>query len=210
MALVAHFTDGLLLGLGLFVAPGTKDTLVLRLGLAGGPLWRAVAICVAADAIQIVLGMSGLAAAFSRHPAALSLLLLAGGAYLLWFAGCRLRAACQGLSAQAAQHVAADQGEALRSVARLGFLNPYSWLDTVVLIGPLALARPLAGQPWFALGAMAASLAWFVVLALASARLGGAFQRAWTWRALDLGVTVIVSILAVDIFMDLARRHWTG
>ena len=78
------------------------------------------------------------------------------------------------------------------------------------LIGPLALARPLAGQPWFALGAMAASLAWFVVLALASARLGGAFQRAWTWRALDLGVTVIVSILAVDIFMDLARRHWTG
>lgn len=106
--------------------------------------------------------------------------------------------------------MAADQGEALRSVARLGFLNPYSWLDTVVLIGPLALARPLAGQPWFALGAMAASLAWFVVLALASARLGGAFQRAWTWRALDLGVTVIVSILAVDIFMDLARRHWTG
>lgn len=202
----ADFAEGLLLGLGLFAAPGPKDSYLLRLGLAGGPVLRAVCICVAADAVLIVLGMAGLALAFERHPMAQWLLLFAAGLYLLWFGGCRLRASVLGLSEQDAQRAALDASQGSHEIIRLSLLNPHAWLDTVFLIGPLALSRPQSGQAFFALGAMLASLAWFTLLALGSARLGRLFQRAWSWRALDLGVALVAGGLAVGILFELGRR----
>lgn len=40
----ALYIEGLLLGIGLFAAPGPKDTLVIRQGVGRGPIWGVVAI----------------------------------------------------------------------------------------------------------------------------------------------------------------------
>lgn len=54
----ALYLEGLLLGIGLFAAPGPKDTLVIRQGVSRGPIWGVVAICVLADILLIALGIS--------------------------------------------------------------------------------------------------------------------------------------------------------
>lgn len=85
-----YFIEGLLLGIGLFVAPGPKDTLVIRQAVGRGPLWGVVAICVLADILLIVFGISGLGSLLARRPEIMAFLLLSGAAYLLWFGTQRL------------------------------------------------------------------------------------------------------------------------
>lgn len=86
-----YFIEGLVLGLGLFVAPGPKDTLVIRQAVSGGPLWILVAICVLADILLIAFGVTGLGSLLGSRPEVMALLLLSGAIYLLWFGAQRLR-----------------------------------------------------------------------------------------------------------------------
>ncbi|KAF2410016.1 arginine exporter protein ArgO [Pseudomonas antarctica] len=79
----ALYLEGLLLGIGLFAAPGPKDTLVIRQGVGRGPIWWVVAICVLADILLIAIGVTGLGSVLESWPAVMALLLLSGAAYLL-------------------------------------------------------------------------------------------------------------------------------
>lgn len=94
----ALYLEGLLLGIGLFAAPGPKDTLVIRQGVGRGPIWWVVAICVLADILLIAIGVTGLGAVLKSWPAVMAILLVTGAAYLLWFGGQRLLACIRNLS----------------------------------------------------------------------------------------------------------------
>jgi len=182
----ALYLEGLLLGIGLFAAPGPKDTLVIRQGVGRGPIWGVVAICVLADIFLIAFGVTGLGSLLGSRPEVMALLLLSGAAYLLWFGGQRLLACIRDQSMPDAQGGNSQRG-LLRSAVILGFANPYAWLDTVVLIGSIGATKPAGQQALFATGAMTASLVWFVVLALCCQRLTVLFRKPAVWRWLDAG-----------------------
>ncbi|WP_315138653.1 LysE family transporter [Achromobacter marplatensis] len=196
------YFEGLLLGIGLFAAPGPKDTLVIRQGVSRGPVWGVVAICVLADIVLIALGVSGLGSVLSSRPGLVSLMLLGGALYLLWFGGQRLLACIRDQSMPAALHAGGRTPGLLRNAFMLGFANPYAWLDTVVLIGSIGAAKPLDQQTFFASGAMTASLLWFVVLALCSQRLTVLFRSHQVWRLLDAGVALLMVYLAYMLVGD--------
>ncbi|KAB0563511.1 lysine transporter LysE [Pseudomonas palleroniana] len=209
----ALYLEGLLLGIGLFAAPGPKDTLVIRQGVSRGPVWGVVAICVLADILLIALGITGLGSLLQSRPALVVLLLLCGAAYLLWFGGQRLLAC---LRDQSMPNTQGDhsQGGLLGTAVVLGFANPYAWLDTVVLIGSIGAAKPTNQQAFFAMGAMTASLLWFVLLALGCQRLTKLFRAPVVWRWLDAGVAVLMVYLAamlvsdsLDIFQVMLEGH---
>ncbi|XMB49869.1 LysE family transporter [Pseudomonas fluorescens] len=197
----ALYLEGLLLGIGLFAAPGPKDTLVIRQGVGRGPIWGVVAICVLADIFLIAFGVTGLGSLLGRRPEVMALLLLSGAAYLLWFGGQRLLACIRDQSMPDAQGGNSQRG-LLRSAVILGFANPYAWLDTVVLIGSIGATKPAGQQALFATGAMTASLVWFVVLALCCQRLTVLFRKPAVWRWLDAGVAVLMVYLAVMLVTD--------
>lgn len=136
----ALYVEGLLLGIGLFAAPGPKDTLVIRQGVSRGPLWGVVAICVLADVLLIAFGISGLGSLLARRPEIMAFFLLSGAAYLLWFGTQRLRACIRNQSMPDTQGGNSQRG-LLRTAIVLGFANPYAWLDTVVLIGSIGAER---------------------------------------------------------------------
>lgn len=203
------FSEGLLLGLALFAAPGPKDTLVIRQGVATGPLLGVVVICVLADALLIGLGVAGLGTLLDSHPAATSAMVVGGAAYLLWFGSQRLVACLRNrsmptLSAEGPH----AEPRLLRTAALLSLANPYAWLDTVVLIGSIAAAKPIAQQPAFSAGAMLASLAWFVCLAIGSRRLAGLFRSATAWRWLDAGTAVMMVYLTWDLLHGSPALAW--
>lgn len=195
------YIEGLLLGIGLFAAPGPKDTLVIRQGVGRGPIWGVVAICVMADIFLIAFGVTGLGSLLGSRPEVMALLLLSGAAYLLWFGGQRLLACIRDQSMPDAQGGNSQRG-LLRSAVILGFANPYAWLDTVVLIGSIGATKPAGQQALFATGAMTASLVWFVVLALCCQRLTVLFRKPAVWRWLDAGVAVLMVYLAVMLIND--------
>jgi len=197
----ALYLEGLLLGIGLFAAPGPKDTLVIRQGVGRGPIWGVVAICVMADIFLIAFGVTGLGSLLGSRPEVMALLLLSGAAYLLWFGGQRLLACIRDQSMPDAQGGNSQRG-LLRSAVILGFANPYAWLDTVVLIGSIGATKPAGQQALFATGAMTASLVWFVVLALCCQRLTVLFRKPAVWRWLDAGVAVLMVYLAVMLIND--------
>ena len=197
----AFYIEGLLLGIGLFAAPGPKDTLVIRQGVGRGPIWGVVAICVMADIFLIAFGVTGLGSLLGSRPEVMALLLLSGAAYLLWFGGQRLLACIRDQSMPDAQGGNSQRG-LLRSAVILGFANPYAWLDTVVLIGSIGATKPAGQQALFATGAMTASLVWFVVLALCCQRLTVLFRKPAVWRWLDAGVAVLMVYLAVTLITD--------
>lgn len=197
----ALYLEGLLLGIGLFAAPGPKDTLVIRQGVGRGPIWGVVAICVLADIFLIAFGVTGLGSLLGSRPEVMALLLLSGAAYLLWFGGQRLLACIRDQSMPDAQGGNSQRG-LLRSAVILGFANPYAWLDTVVLIGSIGATKPAGQQALFATGAMTASLVWFVVLALCCQRLTVLFRKPAVWRWLDAGVAVLMVYLAVMLVTD--------
>ncbi|WP_232910319.1 LysE/ArgO family amino acid transporter [Pseudomonas paralactis] len=189
------------MGIGLFAAPGPKDTLVIRQGVGRGPIWGVVAICVLADIFLIAFGVTGLGSLLGSRPEVMALLLLSGAAYLLWFGGQRLLACIRDQSMPDAQGGNSQRG-LLRSAVILGFANPYAWLDTVVLIGSIGATKPAGQQALFATGAMTASLVWFVVLALCCQRLTVLFRKPAVWRWLDAGVAVLMVYLAVMLIND--------
>ncbi|MCK3854277.1 LysE family transporter [Pseudomonas sp. W2Jun17] len=197
----ALYIEGLLLGIGLFAAPGPKDTLVIRQGVGRGPIWGVVAICVLADIFLIAFGVTGLGSLLGSRPEVMALLLLSGAAYLLWFGGQRLLACIRDQSMPDAQGGNSQRG-LLRSAVILGFANPNAWLDTVVLIGSIGATKPAGQQALFATGAMTASLVWFVVLALCCQRLTVLFRKPAVWRWLDAGVAVLMVYLAVMLITD--------
>lgn len=198
----AFYLEGLLLGIGLFAAPGPKDTLVIRQGVSRSPVWGVVAVCVLADIILIALGVMGLGSLLGREPGFVAFLLLSGAAYLLWFGWQRLLACLRNQSMPDTRSNLTSQRGLLRTAVILGFANPYAWLDTVVLIGSIGAAKPVSQQALFASGAMTASLVWFVVLALGCQRLTGLFRSAKVWRLLDAGVVILMVYLAGMLIAD--------
>ena len=198
----AFYLEGLLLGIGLFAAPGPKDTLVIRQGVSRSPVWGVVAVCVFADIILIALGVMGLGSLLGREPGFVAFLLLSGAAYLLWFGWQRLLACLRNQSMPDTRSNLTSQRGLLRTAVILGFANPYAWLDTVVLIGSIGAVKPVSQQAFFAVGAMTASLVWFVVLALGCQRLTGLFRSAKVWRLLDAGVVILMVYLAGMLIAD--------
>lgn len=201
----AFYLEGLLLGIGLFAAPGPKDTLVIRQGVSRSPVWGVVAVCVFADIILIALGVMGLGSLLGTKPGLVAFLLLSGAAYLLWFGWQRLLACLRNQSMPDTRSNPTSQRGLLRTAVILGFANPYAWLDTVVLIGSIGAVKPVSQQAFFAVGAMTASLVWFVVLALGCQRLTGLFRSAKVWRLLDAGVVILMVYLAGMLIADFHR-----
>jgi L-lysine exporter family protein LysE/ArgO len=200
---IAPFAHGLALGLGMFVCPGPKDVTILR--EAATPHARSAAlvgIAVVSDALLIWLGIAGAAATFERFPGLRTAALWLGVGLMLLHAA---RAAARALGAGAAASLTpAAGGTGLPAVALVSLANPAAWLDTVIVIGGIGAALPLAQQWPFAGGAVLASMVWFVML-VGAARLAGRWlASARTWRRLDAAVAVTMAGMAAATAIGVA------
>ncbi|NYI91258.1 L-lysine exporter family protein LysE/ArgO [Amycolatopsis endophytica] len=190
-------------GLSLIVAIGAQNAFVLRQGARRHAVAAVIVICAASDAVLIALGVAGLGAAVTAWPAALTVVGLAGGGFLICYgvlAGRRaLRPVGHGLTT--AGSTAASPGTAVLTCLAMTWLNPHVYLDTVLLVGSVAAER--GGLRWvFGLGAMAASLAWFTSLGYGARLLSGVLSRPGAWRVLD--ALVAATMLAMGTML-LAR-----
>ncbi|GAB3108541.1 LysE/ArgO family amino acid transporter [Streptomyces calidiresistens] len=188
-------------GLSLIVAIGAQNAFVLRQGVRRQAVFPVVVLCAVSDALLIALGVAGLGTLITAWPAAMTVVGLAGGAFLV---GYGLLAARRALRPGPGRGLTTD-GAATGSVRTavltclaLTWLNPHVYLDTVLLLGSVAADRgPLR---WvFGVGAMVASAVWFVGLGYGARLLGGVLSRPGTWRVVDGVIAVIMFALGISL-----------
>ncbi|MDN5692489.1 MAG: L-lysine exporter [Micrococcaceae bacterium] len=189
---------GLLTGLALIVAIGAQNAFVLRQGVRREHVGAVVLVCMASDAVLILVGTAGVGALVQAVPWLLEVLRWGGALYLLWFAVSSLRAALrpQGLVAEQAPRTA---GSVIATTLALTWLNPHVYLDTVVLLGSLANQYGPDARWVFAAGAVAASVLWFTALGYGARLLARVLADPKAWRLVDVVIAVVMAVLAVRL-----------
>ncbi|RQT36200.1 LysE/ArgO family amino acid transporter [Burkholderia contaminans] len=200
------FIEGLLLGAGLFTSVGPKDAFVIKRSISSPHLLSIAVVCAGSDALLIMLGAQGLSSLLSRHPGVVSAALWAGIAYLAGYGLLALRSA---IRRRQPGHVDGPRtgseptrARTVLATAAVSLLSPYAWIDTVLLLGTVIVSHTPAARAPFAIGAMTASLAWFLMLAYGARACRAWFARTLAWRVLDCFVAVMMLGFAVRFAID--------
>jgi L-lysine exporter family protein LysE/ArgO len=168
-------------GLSLIVAIGAQNAFVLRQGIRRDGVFAVVSICALSDAVLILLGVGGVGSLVAAWPAALTVVGLVGGAFLLAYGALAARRVLRpsGMSV-----MGTPARRVVLTCLALTWLNPHVYLDTVLLLGSVAVSR--GDLRWaFAGGAALGSLCWFAALGFGARLLTGFFARPSSWRLLD-------------------------
>ena len=184
---------GLATGLALIVAIGAQNAFVLRQGLARDHVTPVVTVCALSDVALILAGVAGIGTVVEQAPQALAVVRWLGVAFLSWYGvATLLRARRLDVLEGGAGRRLSRRSAALGALA-LTWLNPHVYVDTVLLLGSVASTHGPTGRWWFAVGACAASLAWFTGLGYGARLLSGVLARPRAWQVLDvlIGLTML-------------------
>ncbi|WDD96008.1 LysE family transporter [Burkholderia sp. FERM BP-3421] len=203
------FAEGFLLGLGLLIALGPKDTFTIRNSLDGRHAPMLMAIGAAVDALLITLGVIGLGAAFAGgHRLHVTGMMLTSG-YLLYFSFHAFRSAYvgfeDGLDELAHETALDSRWQVVKQALSHALLTPYAWFDTVLVVGAFSTIHAGVAKVLFAGGAMAASVVWFGLLTLGAKVTAPLLRSRGTWRKLDGAVGVAMLLLMLRL---LAAYPW--
>jgi L-lysine exporter family protein LysE/ArgO len=185
----------LLLGFGtmmtLIVAIGAQNAFVLRQGLRRQAVVRVVAVCALSDAILVAVGVAGFGVIVKKFPQAITVAAVAGGIFLLGYGFLAARRAFRPSALDAGTET--SRRPVLTALA-LTWLNPHVYLDTLVLLGSIA-----AGRWLFGVGAVTASITWFVALGFGARLLSPLFAKPRAWRVLDGLIAAVMITLGVTL-----------
>ena len=185
-------------GLSLIVAIGAQNAFVLRQGIRRDAVLVVVAICAASDAVLIALGVAGVGSVVHAQPVALTVVGLAGGAFLVCYGVLALRRVFRPAAMTAADVPGDSRRRAVLTCLTMTWLNPHVYLDTVLLLGSVAATH--GALRWdFGAGAVIASVCWFAALGFGARLLRGFFARPSSWRVLDGLVAATMITLGVTL-----------
>jgi len=190
------FASGFATSAALIIAIGAQNAFVLRQGLARQHVLPVVLVCALSDALLIGLGIAGLGTLVRQAPALLEAVRWGGAAFLVAYGLMAARRALSAGALQAGGRATTQLRTALAACLAFTYLNPHTWLDTVVLVGSLGAQRP-PGENWvFGGGAAAASAAWFFTLGFGARLLAPVFARPRAWQVLDAAIALVMWTLA--------------
>lgn len=195
LALLAGFG----LSASLIVAIGAQNLFVLRQGLQRRHVGPIVLFCSAADALLILLGTAGASVMLAAIPGLALVLSIGGALFLAWYGLTALRRMARGETLDVTGTAPVSLHKALIATAGFTFLNPHVYLDTVVLMGAAASARPADLRPAFAIGAISASFCWFTAIGYGARLLRPIFARPQAWRILDAMIGLTMLSLAASL-----------
>jgi L-lysine exporter family protein LysE/ArgO len=191
-------TAGFGTGLSLIVAIGAQNAFVLRQGIRRDAVLAVVAICAASDAVLIALGVAGVGSVVHAQPMVLTVVGLAGGAFLVCYGVLALRRVFRPAAMTAAGAPGDSRRRAVLTCLTMTWLNPHVYLDTVLLLGSVAATH--GALRWdFGAGAVIASVCWFAALGFGARLLRGFFARPSSWRVLDGLVAATMITLGVTL-----------
>lgn len=192
--------SGFTTGAGLIACIGSQNAFVLRQGLLRRHVGAVALVCIVSDALLILAGVSGLGFMVGQYPVLLEVVRYAGSLFLGMNAFVAARRAWEGKSML---NPARDGTTTLSQIIVISlsytWLNPHVYLDTVFLLGSLSVNYPGMGKWQFGIGAMLASIVWFISISYGAKVLLPLFRSEKAWRILDLFVALLMSYFCIAL-----------
>lgn len=191
------------LGISLILPIGAQNTFVLRQGLMRSHVLPVLLTCAVSDAILITLGVFGFETIANLLPSISVVMRWAGAIFLFLYGMMSFRSAWRG-----GQRMIVDGREkqplagVLLTCFALTWLNPHVYLDTVALIGAVALNYRDALWMFWA-GAVTASFVFFFALGYGARILAPLFKRPSAWRILDIVIGLVMWSIALGLLRSL-------
>lgn len=198
-------------GISLIAAIGAQNAFVLRQGLRREHVLAVASFCSVADLVLVTAAIGGVGAVMARAPGLLTAARVLGIVYLIGYGALALRRASRpdALVAGPDRRTPAPLRVVLSTAAAMTLLNPHLYLD-VLMLGSIANAHPGDGRWIFGAGVVVASVTWFFSLACGATRLARVFARPAAWRVLDLGVAVVMVVIATTLAAGFVPAFTTG
>lgn len=201
MSIIA-FLKGFGVGFGLIAAIGAQNAYVLTRGICRNHHWAVALIGSLIDALLIAAGIFGMGKLIQQFPHLLTAIAIGGASFLFIYGGLSFKRMF------APGHLRSHDNKvslktAILAMLALSFLNPHVYLDTVVLLGSVAVQEIPSNRIIFAAGAITASCVWFFSLALTGQWLQPWFKKPATWCLLDFIIGVIMWAIALTLVMRL-------
>ena len=187
--------DGFLLGGSLIVAIGAQNAFVIRQGLLARYIVWICLFCALSDTVLIWVGVFGLSALARLMPLFVPVMTYGGAAFLCYFGISALRRALKPVTVFLEEADTQSLKAALLICTGFTFLNPHVYLDTVILVGSVANARPADERSAFAFGASFASFIWFFGIGLGAMLLKPWLDLPRIWQWIDSLIALIMFLL---------------
>ncbi len=133
------FFAGFGLGLSLILAIGAQNDFVLRAGLLRRYVFIVCLTCSVSDALLIYLGVSGFGRFVQSAPIVIDAMRYGGAIFLFLYGAKSLYSAWRGGTGLNAEGEFSTLPAAVLTCLALTWLNPHVYLDTVVLLGSIAV-----------------------------------------------------------------------
>ncbi len=196
------FFKGMGVGAGLIIAIGAQNAFVLSQGIRRQHVFWVPMVCSLCDICLIAIGIAGVGSLVSKNPMLVSITSFGGAAFLFWNGLGAFKSAWKQHSLTRTQSLPETLSRTLATTLALTLLNPHVYLDTVVLIGSIALQFKTSHRIWFGAGAATASMIWFFSLSLGGRLLAPVFASPLSWKILDTVVGVTMWSIAVSLIFN--------
>ena len=194
------YLKGFIVTFSLIVAIGAQNAYVLKLGLLKQYVLMAVLMCITFDFILISAGVFGLGYFIHGNQLLINGIAIFGIIFLCFYAIISFRSAFKNASLQVDGTVKTNPLKQVVSLILVfTFLNPHTYLDTILLIGGIGANIQNDLKIYFLLGAVSASTIWFFSLGFGASLLIPLFKKPVTWKILDISIGILMLFFAYSL-----------
>ena len=199
------YLKGFIVTFSLIVAIGAQNAYVLKLGLLKQYVALAVFLCILFDTILITAGVYGLCFFVQGNQLLINIIAVIGILFLTFYSFLSFKSAFKNESLEIdGKNKTNPLKQVITMLLVFTFLNPHTYLDTVLLIGGIGANIQNDLKLYFLLGAISASTTWFVLLGFGARLLIPLFKKPITWKILDISIGFIMLIIAYTL-IDLIK-----
>ena len=199
------YLKGFVVTISLIMAIGAQNAYILKLGLLKQYVLMAVLMCITFDFILISAGVFGLGYFIQGNQLLINGIAIFGIIFLCFYAIISFRSAFKNASLQVDGTVKTNPLKQVVSLILVfTFLNPHTYLDTILLIGGIGANIQNDLKIYFLLGAISGSASWFILLGFGARLLIPLFKKPITWKILDILIGIIMLIIAYTL-IDLIK-----
>jgi len=194
------YLKGFIVTISLIVAIGAQNAYVLKLGLLKQYVLLAVSLCILFDFILISAGVFGLGFFIQGNQFLINIIAIVGIVFLCVYAILSFKSAFKNESLQIDGVVKTNPlKQVISLILVFTFLNPHTYLDTVLLIGGIGANIKNEFKIYFLLGAVSASAIWFFSLGFGARFLIPLFKKPITWKILDISIGFLMLFIAYTL-----------
>lgn len=198
--LITPALTGFATAFALILAIGAQNAFVLRQGLVKAHVFWLCLLCAVSDALLITAGVLGFGAIVALYPLLPQIMAWGGAAFLTVYGAMRLLAAWNGAYAMQLSGQSASLWATLATGAAFTWLNPHVYLDTLGLVGAVSTQfTDPAAKTAFGIGAVLSSFVFFFSLGYGARLLAPVMQSVRAWRILDVGIGLVMWLLAIKL-----------